>query len=414
MADTQTSNTADTGCFASVNELRLEHLKLMERDEARDDRVNEENVAKIRSFVARTQATGAVLSDRIERREAQGILDYWSSTLVGIGGADLRTWSQPRIAEYQDAAKRGEKPADAERTKAELTRLDENARQLIRLSALARQWKTGARNDGYLLVGDALENSKVLKGQDKDVDDLIKASHDHEIAARQSRQQFLATVIAVLSLLTAGLVWKSHEVNKANSTLDKQAIELREKTIELNVREQKLSAWERLIDAQKERLDSRVRLINQNDQLSKDLDHYVSRLIPRTPANLQSHSLPILKTFDAGSDEVRLSAALDYSRRLRSNSRTPVEQLALVKAVVALTSEANFAALSPDGRHYLLFILSMVPVQLWLKPDWKDARSNLRQNLTQLQTAVDAKQIILEDKSKQYLDAVRSYIGPAK
>ncbi len=412
MDENRNSDPVDTGCFASVNELRLQHLNLMERHSALKDHGGEPEVRDISSFIARTRATGSVLSEQIDRREAQGILDYWSSTLVSIGGADLRTWSQPRLANYDQAAKDGTKPVETEQTRVALSKLDDTARQLIRMSALARQWQNGGRYDGYLLIGDALEDARKFQGRDKDVDDLIRASDENVIVRNKRRRMGVMTLIAVLS----GMV----------ITLGVLSLKLYYK-IELLAVEKELV--QKNFAAVLKRNTVIERQTKQNNQLVEDLAKSNDRLrrgdndvtdatrpengttaMPRTrPFNIAFHSLPELKSFDTGSDEDRLGAALDFNRRLRSKGRLTGDQTALVNALVDLTAKDNMALLSPKGRHYLLFVLSLVPVQLWTKPEWQGINKELGQNLIDLQSAINAKQITLEPKSLQYLDAVRSY-----
>jgi hypothetical protein len=443
MDENQKSNASHNAGFASINALRLEHLNLMERDTALKDHGGEPEVADIRSFIARAKATGSVLSEKVDRREAQGILDYWSSTLVSIGGADLRTWSQPRLAGFEEAAKRGEKPADAERTRAELARLDDNARQLIRISALARQWRQGGKSVGYLLLGKALEDAKELKGLDKDVDELIVSSDAYVVAKNRSWRMGATALIGVLSVMVVGLGWSTYYLGKKNDALEKQTELVVKQTKQIIkqrdvIKGQNLQTNE-IINELKKSSDRESRANNRSLQMdgnvvvvqpqvldttdkvpiddggdSPFLENAPIVTLRRNPANIQFHALPDVKSFDIGSDEARLSVALDINRRLRIQNNPTADQLALVKALVDLTSSDQMARLSVKGRHYLLFTLSLVPVQFWTKLEAQDVRSTLFQNLSNLQSAIDVKQIILEPKSQQYLDAVRSYVGAAK
>ena len=442
MAENRKSDTVDIGCFASLGELRLEHLKLMERDAGLKEHGSESEIADIGSFIARAKATGTVLSEMVERREAQGILDYWSSSLVSIGGADLRTWSQPRLENYDRAAKDGAKPADAEQTKAALSKLDDNARQLIRMSALARQWKTGGRYDGYLLVGSALEDARKLHGQDADVDELIRASDNHVTARNRKRWWGAMTLIAVLTTMVVVLMAQLIILAKKNETLKaqtkfvvKQSQQItnqrdvikgqNQQTIEIIDELRKSSDRARSTNSRSIPVDQPVDVfppvMDTTDELTADAppespqsDGEPKAYQPSKPPNIKLHTLPDAKSFDVGSDEDRLSAALDFNRRLRGENNSTADQLALIKALVELTSKDKIALLSPKGRHYLLFVLSLVPVHFWTKPEWQEVKNEFSQNLTALQSAINVKQIILEPKSLQYLDDVRNYIGLAK
>lgn len=417
MDETPKSDPADIGCFASVNELRLEHLNLMERHSALKDHGSEPEVRDISSFIARARATGSVLPEKDDRREAQGILDYWSSTLVSIGGADLRTWSQPRLANYDQAAKHGAKPVETEQTRAALSKLDDTARQLIRMSALARQWQNGGRYDGYLLVGDALEDARKFQGQDKDVDDLIRASDEHVIIKNQRRRLGVMTLISVLSAMVVALGWLVFDLHRKNVVLKNQTALVVKQSEKITDQREVIIGQSLqnsgIIDELKSSSDRARRTGGRSSPVNGPVI-VLERLkpaatLPRNPANIAYHSSPDLRSFDTGTDEDRLSAALDFNRRLRSKGRLTGDQMALVNALVDLTAKDNMALLSPKGRHYLLFVLSLVPIQLWTKPEWQGINKELGQNLIDLQSAINAKQITLEPKSLQYLDAVQSY-----
>ncbi len=190
----------------TLDELRVTHANLMERSSAKEKAGAAAFIEDIKSFTEHLQSRGAALSDLLDRKEAQGILDYWSSHLVSNGGVDLNTWSQPRIAAFDKSQTSSASSADIEKTKAELQAIDEKNRQLIRISAQARQWRMYGKSKGYLLGGDALKNAKDFLGKDKDVDELIAESDNYaSVKDRNWRMGALAVILALLALV-AGLV----------------------------------------------------------------------------------------------------------------------------------------------------------------------------------------------------------------
>ena len=80
------SNTDATAPFGSLFELRRAHSELM--GSVRDRAHISELTQRIRDFLARAAATGAVLRASDEREAAQNILDYWNASLLTMRGVD--------------------------------------------------------------------------------------------------------------------------------------------------------------------------------------------------------------------------------------------------------------------------------------------------------------------------------------
>lgn len=409
MTKKQTATAPLPRPLGALDELRVAHLNLMKRGEAKAAFNDIAFVTDIRSFVDRLQASGTNLADPIDRREAQGILDYWSSSVVSNRGVDLKTWSQPRIDAYVKSQPSGSSSADIEKTKLELSKIDENARQLIRIGAIARQWRLGGRSVGYLLGGDALENAKRFLGQDKDIDELIAASDEFVKAKNRSWRNGALALIAVLLATVVVLVYLVFQLNTAIREAEKIRLDLDKSNKDLVIRNNDLA----------DQLVANAQLSGQI-VLSSDFADYIKNLESNITNNqngtLQDGGpLPDVKSFDIGSEDDRLNAALDFDRRLRLKGNTPADQINLARSLVAMTSSEQFALLTPKGRHYLLFILSLIPVQDWnvstLDAQWSVIRDNVRKNLTDLKSTIDAKRITLEPKTQQYLDALRANVG---
>src|SRR5215475_3842861 len=85
------SNTDATAPFGSLFELRRANSDLMRS--VRDP----EFTQRIRDFLARAAATGAVLRASDEREAAQNILDYWNASLLTMRGVDRSSFTTVQL-----------------------------------------------------------------------------------------------------------------------------------------------------------------------------------------------------------------------------------------------------------------------------------------------------------------------------
>ena len=79
--------------FGSLFELRRAHSELMRS--VRDGAPMLEQ--RIRDFLARVAATGAVLRTSDEREAAQNILDYWNASLLTMRGVDRSSFTTTQL-----------------------------------------------------------------------------------------------------------------------------------------------------------------------------------------------------------------------------------------------------------------------------------------------------------------------------
>jgi hypothetical protein len=102
------SNDLDTSRFPSLDELRAEHQTLLES--LPESTLSEPDIRRIREFLGRAAATGAIIDTAVGRKQAQGFLDYWSATVASQArqrsdNADLQSVRLPRretvLAEFQ-------------------------------------------------------------------------------------------------------------------------------------------------------------------------------------------------------------------------------------------------------------------------------------------------------------------------
>src|SRR3989442_3679606 len=92
----ETQSKADTAApFGSLFELRRAHSELMRS--AGDRAQISELTQRIRDFLARAAATGAVLRASHEREAAQNILDYWNASLLTMRGVDHSSFTTTQL-----------------------------------------------------------------------------------------------------------------------------------------------------------------------------------------------------------------------------------------------------------------------------------------------------------------------------
>ena len=75
----------ESDAFLSLEALRSGHSDLLQSVPDSEDKITESDVGRIREFLRRTAATGKVLDTAIDRKQVQGLLDYWSATLYSQG-----------------------------------------------------------------------------------------------------------------------------------------------------------------------------------------------------------------------------------------------------------------------------------------------------------------------------------------
>jgi DNA/RNA endonuclease G (NUC1) len=205
--------------FSSLEELRTQHDKLLARAESEDQSLSSVPYDAIADFLARAAATGTVISNARERREAHRILSFWTAELITRRGRGA-DWSAPRLAEAKPAEIAAESMQASRQSQQPQPSDDELARSraLVRISAGARQWRARDRDPGWLLTGDALREAEKFVGDDEDIRELVAASRDAELKFSRQRRKVLGAAVAVLVALCAWLgyaLWAATIANRA-------------------------------------------------------------------------------------------------------------------------------------------------------------------------------------------------------
>ncbi len=265
MSSIQAQTTASpasigTGPYASLDALTQSHAELQKSSYRRQKPA--EAADRLRAFIARARATGALLSADTDRRAAQGILDYWCTELVSLPGANAYDFGPVLLAPFAgaqaatqeslpsastesvsapsgepghvraaaaagpavatkslDAPSRepgGMRAAAEEVGPAAATRsMDNQSRELVRLAAAARLWRDSGRQFGYLLL-DRVTIAKAARFRhlDPDIGELVSVS---EAAATKQRYLRIAGAVVILLIFVGtvtGLLWFKYEALK--------------------------------------------------------------------------------------------------------------------------------------------------------------------------------------------------------
>jgi Pentapeptide repeats (8 copies) len=208
--------TASRGpAYESLAALRDAHLAL--RRTLSDPAAVAGRDQRIREFLTPACNAGAFIRDARERRVAQGILDFWSAELATSQLAQPGDFSAQMLAPY-DAATASASPGDRP-----VQNLDDQ-RALIRLAALARQWRDSGKRRGYLLYGDAVGEAARFADRDPDLAEFVIASQD----AVSGRKKMVlggigGFVIAALTVAAGFYYWQFTYLPHARDTAINEA-----------------------------------------------------------------------------------------------------------------------------------------------------------------------------------------------
>jgi Pentapeptide repeats (8 copies) len=214
--------SAEDAGYESLAALRDGHLAL--KQSISDSAVpgTAGTAASIRAYLARARQAGAFIADAKERRSAQGILDYWSAELAGLPDATAEDFT-PLLLLPADTERSAAPQADRAESAA-ATANKETDRALIRLSAMARQWRDSGKQPGYLLAGETIEEAARFKDQDPNLAEFVEASQEVVVRRRRFRRR-LGSGIAALCVLLIALgvtVWYTEYLKNSLLRLQKR------------------------------------------------------------------------------------------------------------------------------------------------------------------------------------------------
>jgi hypothetical protein len=213
-AQSPETSTPDVG-YEGLAALRDGHLVLKQFISETAVPGATKTAASIRAFLAKAQKAGVFITDARERRSAQGILDYWSAELAGLPDAAAEDFT-PLLLLPADTERAAAPQGDRAESAATAAN-KENDRALIRLSAMARQWRDSDKQPGYLLSGDTIEEAARFKDQDPNLAEFVEASQQ-VVERRKKFKRRLWSAIGVVSVLLAAAgatIWYTEYLSKS-------------------------------------------------------------------------------------------------------------------------------------------------------------------------------------------------------
>jgi hypothetical protein len=179
------------------------------------------DVFKIRGFIARARATGAVLRADSDRKAAQGILDFWCTELASSPKAKPEDYEPVLLAAFVDDSAAPAPPVGEAAKKEE-----QRSAEAIRFAATARLWRDSGRQNGLLALDKAsITAAKKYRDLDLDIAEWVTAS---EMGLKIRNLKFFGglSIIALLAVVL-GFVFNSYtqSVQKVD-TLRKEVVKL--------------------------------------------------------------------------------------------------------------------------------------------------------------------------------------------
>jgi Pentapeptide repeats (9 copies) len=195
--------------FGSLAALRKAHTELMPKHTAlmrKKSGIGSDSLDTIKRFLDRAVATGTCIRDDDERHRAQSIIDYWTAELVSAS-EDFDSNSKPAVlADFVETRDADTDLSQSSETQLK-TRRGEESRELVRLAAIARQWRDW-QQPGLLLSGEALKQAAQLRDFDEDLEKFVKASEEQEAAWRNKKSWIIwsgaLTACTMLLVLSVG------------------------------------------------------------------------------------------------------------------------------------------------------------------------------------------------------------------
>ncbi len=174
----------------------------------------ESNIQTIRNFSERIIEAGLGFADLGERRQAQVMLNYCTALLFALAPDDpnleirlIEPYAERAAEAEGEVAQLASDAVDAAPPHEPLGSKSSQAREQVRLKAMARQWIISGEHDGYLLNGPALTKVEAFWGKDSDITAFISASRQKVITDRKFHRIYGAMVVTVLGIVGTGWWW---------------------------------------------------------------------------------------------------------------------------------------------------------------------------------------------------------------
>lgn len=195
---------------ADMEQLRRRHQELL-----RDNLAKPVSSEECRQFIERLIDAGRDITPGRDRDALRKMLYYWTAETVSRGDRG-RSEPLPALAPYGGDGPSPERhdssvlsapaaPEDIEGTA--------DARALIRIAALARQWQVAGKDPGYLLTDTALEEARKYKDKDFEVGAFIEASEAAAASTKALLWRVRFSALLVLTIILGGGIWYLMDLN---------------------------------------------------------------------------------------------------------------------------------------------------------------------------------------------------------
>ena len=223
------SMTTPDSTSADMEQLRRRHQDLL-----RDNLSKPIASAECQKFIAELTTAGRDVAPGRDRDALRKMLYFWTAEAVSRGDRS-RDEPLPTLAAYSGA----ERSAAGQESSvlnapyvAEDIEATADARAVIRIAALARQWQVAGKDAGYLLTDTALEEARKYKDKDFEITAFIEASEAAAASTKALLWRVRFSALAVLTIILGGGIWYLWDLNEelkvesANLRLARDAVEV--------------------------------------------------------------------------------------------------------------------------------------------------------------------------------------------
>jgi hypothetical protein len=213
------SMTTPDGTSADMEQLRRRHQDLL-----RDNLSKPIPSADCQKFIEQLVNSGRDVAPGRDRDALRKMLYFWTAEAVSRGDRS-RDEALPTLAAYSG----GERSAANQESSvlnapyvAEDVEATADARAVIRIAALARQWQVAGKDPGYLLTDTALEEARKYKDKDFEITAFIEASEAAAASTKALLWRVRFSALAVLTIILGGGIWYLWNLNEELQDLNER------------------------------------------------------------------------------------------------------------------------------------------------------------------------------------------------
>jgi hypothetical protein len=280
------SMTTPDGTSADMEQLRRRHQDLL-----RDNLSKPIPSADCQKFIEQLVNSGRDVAPGRDRDALRKMLYFWTAEAVSRGDRS-RDEPLPTLAAYSGGERSAAGPESSVLNApyvAEDVEATADARAVIRIAALARQWQVAGKDPGYLLTDTALEEARKYKDKDFEITAFIEASEAAAASTRALLWRVRFSALLVLTIILGGGIWYLMDLN---AELDAKSKKLAAESVDLRLARDAIEAA-RGRENQKTRDDALAAIVALNGPGPEPLGP-LKQLLQRL-ANVPANELDRLK-----------------------------------------------------------------------------------------------------------------------